>query len=244
MVNITREEIIKYCLIDPFRGKEDLEKGIIRTVGNPKLRFKEDSLRLLRAIRFACRFNFEIEENTFKKIKKMPHYILNISKERWVMELDKILQTVKVGHGLKDLWRSDLFKFMIPELELQSGYDQNSQYHDWNLDVHTIKVVEAVRKDTDDLNMLWAALLHDIAKPFVRNDKVLKTPAEQLAQGRTYKSNYIKHELLGAEIVNRIATHLKWSNERREAVITLIQNHLNDDCPLRKYDNMGKGDSQ
>ena len=232
-------------IIDPFNGGEDLERRLIRAVGNPKQRFKEDPLRILRAVRFASRFNFEIEENTYKKMQKMAPHILDISKERWMMELDKILQSENVGRGLMDLWQSNLFKFMIPELELQSNYDQNSQYHPWKLDVHTLKVVEAVREDTDDLNMLWAALLHDIAKPFVRTDKELKPyPGILKSLGPTMmyetKSNYIRHETLGAEMADRIATHLKWSKERRTAVVSLIKNHLKDDCPLRKYDNMGK----
>ena len=215
-------------IIDPFCGQEDLENGIIRAVGNPKQRFKEDPLRMLRAIRFSCRFNFKIEEKTYKKMQKMAIHILDISKERCVMEIDKILQTKNVGEGLRGLWDSNLFKFMIPELNLQINYNQNSHYHNLLLDVHTIKVVEAVRKDTDDLNMLWAGLLHDMAKPFVRTEHI---------KGH---SNYIGHEILGAELVEKYAKYLKWSKERHIKVRELVLNHLNDDCPLRKYDNLGK----
>lgn len=215
-------------VIDFFGGKEDLEKGIIRAVGHPKQRFKEDPLRMLRTIRFSCRFGFKIEEKTYKKMQGMAIHILDISKERWMMELDKILQSKNVGDGLRDLWNSNLFKFMIPELELQSGYDQNSHYHNLLLDVHTIKVVEAIRKDTDDLNMLWAGLLHDIAKPFVRTKHI-----------KGY-SNYIGHELLGAEMVDKYAKYLNWSKERHKVVRDLVINHLKDESPLRKYDNTGK----
>ena len=133
---------------------------------------------------------------------------------------------------------------MIPELELQKDYDQNSQYHPFNLDAHTIKVVEAVRKDTDDLNLLWAGLLHDIAKPFVRTNKKVKDGTVMIGDKEEdlliTKSNYIGHQILGAEIVNKIAANFKWSNERRKAVVSLVKNHLNEDCPLRKYDNQGK----
>ena len=216
-------------LIDPFGGEEDLFKWrIIKCVGNPKSRFKEDPLRMLRAIRFSCRFNYEIEQKTMEKMMSGAIQILNISKERWMMELDKILQSENVERGLRDLWQSNLFKFMIPELELMNDYDQNSQYHPWKLDAHTIMVVEAIRKETDDLNLLWAGLLHDIAKPFVRTEH------------KKGHSNYIGHEILGAEIVNRIAMHLKWSTERHEKVIELVRHHLEDDCPLRKYDQLGK----
>ncbi len=230
-------------IIDPFCGQEDLEHRLIRAVGNPKQRFKEDPLRILRAVRFAARLNFEIEELTYKKMQKMAIHILDISKERWMMELDKILQSENVERGLMDLWKSNLFKFMIPELELQSNYDQNSAYHPWNLDVHTIKVVEAVRKETDDLNLLWAALLHDIAKPFVRTDKIVLEKTMISSESKRVKSNYIGHQTLGAEMVDRIATNFKWSNERREEVISLVKNHLEDNCPLRKYDNEGKSEN-
>ena len=151
--------------------------------------------------------------------------ILNISKERWMMEMDKMLITDYVGKGLLLLWESGLFRYMIPELDLQFNYDQNSQYHNFKLHQHTIKVVESCPKD---VMLRWTALLHDIAKPFVRTENK-----------RGY-SNYINHELLGAEMVNMIARNLKWSNERRKACVELVRTHLEEDCILRKYDNMAK----
>lgn len=239
----------KVRIIDPFNGQEDLKNKIIRCVNNPKLRFKEDSLRMLRCIRFACRFGFKIEKKTLEKMKKMSVHLLDISKERWMMELDKILQSKNVRLGLELLWEIGAFKWMIPELVLQSNYDQNSQYHNWKLDCHTINVVQAIRNDTDDLNLLWAGLLHDIAKPFVRTDKVTEVNDGDFILGnnpkikpnnKIFKTNYINHEILGAEMVDRIATHLKWSKERREKVVELVRNHLEEDCPLRRYDNLGK----
>ena len=217
-------------IIDPFCGQEDLEAGVIRAVGNPKQRFKEDPLRILRAVRFACRYNFPIEEVTLKKMKSMAVHLLDISKERWNSEIDKILQTTHIKFGLTYLWEANVFKYIIPEIGMQKGYNQNSKYHKLTLDEHTIKVIEAVRKDTDDLNMLWGALLHDISKPFTRTKNI-----------NSGFSNYINHEILGAEMVNRIAKHLNWSKERSESVISLVRNHLNKDCPLREYDNLGKG---
>ncbi len=239
MVDITKEEIIKYCLIDPFGGQQDLEAGAIRAVGHPKQRFKEDPLRILRAVRFACRLGFEIEEETEKKVKKMGIYLLNISKERWMMEMDKILLSKRSGNGLQLLWENELFKFIIPELQMQYNYDQNSEYHKYPLHIHTQKVVEATPVD---LNLRWAALLHDIAKPFVRTDKIIVGAPMLLDEeiGKYTKSNYIGHEKLGADMVLRLATHLNWSNDRRDKVFELVRNHLEDDCPLREYDNMGK----
>lgn len=223
-------------VIDPFGGQQDLEAGVIRAVGHPKQRFKEDPLRILRAVRFACRLGFTIEENTEKKMKLKGIYLLNISKERWMMEMDKILLSEYVGQGLRLLWKNELFKFIIPELQLQFNYDQNSKYHKYLLHIHTKKVVEATPKD---LNLRWAALLHDIAKPFVRTDKPIIIPA--LSDKPVFiKTNYIGHEKLGADMVLRLAIHLKWSNDRRDNVVELVRNHLEDDCPLREYDNMGK----
>lgn len=215
-------------IIDLFGGQEDLEMGVIRAVGSPKQRFKEDPLRILRSIRFACRLGFKIEENTLKQMKKRAIHLLDISKERWMMELDHIIQSNYGFYGLSFLWDCEIFKYIIPELQLQYNYNQNSQYHKYELHEHTKSVLMAVRKDTDDLNMLWAALLHDISKPFVRTEN-----------SKGY-SNYIGHEKLGADMVLRLATHLKWSNERRDNVVELVRNHLNDDCLLRVYDNMGK----
>ena len=212
-------------IIDPFGGVEDIEGGVIRAVGHPKQRFKEDPLRILRAIRFACRFGFKIEEVTFSKMKKMSNHILDISKERWMMEMDKILMSDNVGDGLDYLWIADLFKFMIPELQLQWGYDQNSKYHKFTLEEYTKRVVAATPRDLD---LRWSALLHDIAKPFVRTENP-----------KGY-SNYIGHEKLGADMVLRLSTHLKWSNDRTKAVVELVRNHLEEDCPLREFDNIGK----
>ena len=216
-------------LIDPFNGHADLENSLIKCVGNSKSRFKEDPLRILRAIRFANRFGFSYEEKTAKRMKDMADTLLTISKERWMMEFDAILMSKTPGRGIKDCFNFGIFKWTIPELSLQEDYKQNSQYHHFDLDEHTIKVVEAT---PEDINLRWSALLHDIAKPFVRTDN--------LKAGTVAKSNYISHEKLGAEMVKRIGLHLHWSSERLKAVSELVLNHLQEDCPLREYDNKGK----
>jgi len=216
-------------IIDPYKGQEDLSLGIIRAVGFPKQRFKEDPLRMLRAVRFASRYNFGIEDKTYEKMQKMAIGILDISKERWMMEMDKILMTDNVERGLTYLWDCNLFRYMIPELHLQDGYKQNSKYHNFDLNEHTAKVVACCPKD---INLRWAALLHDIAKPFTRTDKI--------REGKL-KSNYIGHAILGADMVLRIAGHLKWSNERTKSVVNIVRTHLEDDCVLRQYDNESKG---
>jgi len=244
-INAIALRLDNYHLIDPYNGKQDIQDRIIRAVGITKHRFKEDPLRMLRTIRLASKYDFIIHIDTFKKIESGAIQILNISKERWVQELDKLLKTNHVRYGLTLLWKSNLLKYMIPELQLQFNYNQNSQYHNYLLHEHTSLVVENIRKDTDDLNMLWAGLLHDIAKPFVRTDKfsdivpgVISLPYQPII-----KSNYIGHEVLGAELVKKLALYLKWSNDRTEKVYQLVLHHLEDTCPLRKYDNESKTDN-
>jgi tRNA nucleotidyltransferase (CCA-adding enzyme) len=179
---------------------------------------------MLRVARFASQLDFTIEENTEKQTKQFAHKILEVSRERWVLEMDKLLMTSVPSIGLDFLARTKLLNFMFPELSLQVNYNQNSPYHDLELWEHTKIVVD---NTPADINIRWASLLHDIAKPFVRTDK-------------ENRSNYIKHDLLGAEIVEKIARYLKWSNDRRECVKNLVLNHLKDDSPLRQADFIGK----
>jgi tRNA nucleotidyltransferase (CCA-adding enzyme) len=216
-----------YKLIDPFSGAADLGSKILKTVGDSKLRFKEDPLRILRAVRIASKYSLSIEDKTADRISKMASKLLEISKERWVQEIDKILmlENYNLGEGLNRLWFHGIFRYILPELQLQYEYEQNSRYHDFKLHEHTISVVKAT---PSKLDLRWAALLHDIAKPFVRTDN------------KNGHCNYINHEILGADIVERLSKHLNFSNKRREYVVDLVKNHLNEDCELREYDNIGK----
>lgn len=216
-----------YKLIDPFCGLQDLNNKILKTVGDSKIRFKEDPLRVLRAIRIASKYSLNIESKTGDRISKMANKLLEISKERWVDELNKIL-TLEYSNleiGLLFLWEYGIFRYIIPELQLQFEYEQNSKYHDFKLHQHTINVVVAT---PNKLYLRWAALLHDIAKPFVRTEN------------KNGNSNYINHEILGADMVEKLSRHLKFSNEMREYIVDIVKNHLNNDCELREYDNKGK----
>ena len=210
--------------IDPFGGRLDILEHKIRSVGEPKARFKEDPLRLLRCAVFNSRLEFSVDNFLENTAKKMCHKILEVSKERWMMEMDKLLMTEHPQMGLDFLARTRLLNFMFPELALQVNYDQNSPHHSLTLWVHTMVVVSLTPKD---INLRWAALLHDIAKPFTRTE-------------RPDRSNYIKHDLLGAELVLKYASYLKWSNARRDKVKELVFNHLLDGNPLKKPDNDAK----
>ena len=213
-------------ICDPFGGQADLAAGIIRAVGNPKERFREDPLRILRAVRFAARYNFEIEAGTAKRIRSMRFELLQVSRERWVQELDKLLAGPHVKRALRLLMDLGLWTVLIPDLSLQQDYDQNSDYHDFPLFEHTCRVVENV--PAENLDLRWAALLHDLAKPFVPTLN---------KRGRT---NYLHHDTLGASLAEDVARRLKFSNRRRQFVVAAIRDHLQPDSPLKAYDDAGK----
>lgn len=207
--------------VDPFSGRKDLVNRVIRSVGNPALRFNEDPLRMLRAARFAAELNFSVEPKTLRAIARHAYKIMNVSHERWMQELDKLLISDHAEVGLRLLAETDLLKFLLPELRLQVGYDQNSPYHSLKLWEHSVSTMLRVPKDPA---LRWAALLHDVGKPFTRVDK-------------KDRSNYMHHELVGAMIVAGIAKRLRWSNERTHAVITLVRNHMSDSSsPLAQAD--------
>lgn len=212
-------------ILDYFGGRQDLQSGIIRTVGDSKLRFREDPLRILRAIRLAAKLNFAIETKTWQRITKMKWEIFRVSKERWVMEIDRILVSKNVTKGLDLLMESGLLGLVVPELSLQKNYDQNSNYHDFDLWEHTLKVVENVPKE--NLELRWTALLHDIAKPFVRTNK-------------NGKSNYIGHEILGSQMALKTCNYLKFFKVRTNFIVQNILIHLQTDSLLKPFDNAGK----
>jgi tRNA nucleotidyltransferase (CCA-adding enzyme) len=212
-------------LIDPFQGSLDLDKHIIRCVGKASNRFQEDPLRMLRAARFASQLGFYIDAEIIETIKQLNYKILSISKERWVMELDKILLADDVC-GLNFLMMAGLLKYIIPELSLQYNFDQRNPYHNLTLWEHTLLTVYY---NPCDIEIRWAALLHDIAKPFLQTEN------------KKGYCNYIKHDLLGYEFAHKIATYLKWSNQRTKNVANLVLNHMDDNSPLKEADTKAKG---
>lgn len=212
-------------LVDPFHGLADLKEKCLRTVNKPFDRYNEDPLRMLRAARFAAQLNFTVERETKVQARRKAVKLLEISKERWNQELDKLLTADHPGVGLDFLARTNLLRFMLPELALQVGYDQDSPYHELPLWEHTVKTVCLTEKD---LTLRWAALLHDVGKPFVRQ------------KNRRGYSNYADHELVGAELILKIGPYLHWSRERTAAVSTIIRDHLDLESPLHEADSAAR----
>lgn len=212
-------------LEDPFDGRSDLEAGVLRAPGSARRRIRDDILRILRAARFESELGFSADEELREAMARYAHRLPGVAKERCALELDRMLAGTYPTRGVRLLAETGALVWVLPELALQVGYDQNSPYHDRDLFEHTLAVVEGV--DPGDLELRWAALLHDVGKPYVRIEK-------------TGRSTYVHHESLGAEIVDRVAASLKWSRARHARVRELVAEHMVPGSSLRTADDSAK----
>ena len=184
-------------LLDPFNGTKDLNDKIIRTPLNPDITYSDDPLRMMRAIRFATQLNFTIEEQSLKAITKNKHRIEIITKERIVVELNKILESDTPSIGFLLIEKTGLLTYILPELTALKGIDEvEGKRHKDNF-YHTLEVVDNIAKTTDDLWLRWAALLHDIGK----------APTKKFSKkiGWTFHA----HEFEGSKMVYRLFKRLK-----------------------------------
>lgn len=195
-------------LADPFRGREDLEKKVLRAVGDPRTRFREDPLRILRGIRFAVRFHLNVDPETEQAMLEEAPLMENLARERVYDELCKLLPLV----GAEDLIRfAPILAAVIPELGPMIGFDQRSPHHAYDLFTHTAHVVEEV---PPELTLRWAALLHDVGKvPCFTTDE-------------TGRGHFYGHAEVGAELADGILRRLKAPNALREDVVALICGHM------------------
>ena len=148
-------------LLDFFCGKRDIRQGIIRCVGNAETRFKEDALRMLRAVRFKAQLGFTLEDKTAQAIKKCAVLIKKVSRERILDELNKILLSDNPD-TIRDLHTFGLLKFILPELDRCFGEPQKNKYHIYDVGEH---IMQTVKNTPKDLILRWAAVLHDTGKP-------------------------------------------------------------------------------
>lgn len=184
-------------LLDPFDGLLDLERKIIRTPLQPSITYSDDPLRMLRAIRFATQLGFEITLGSLQAIVENKERIKIVSKERIVVEINKILMTKKPSVGLALLHKTQLLPYIFPELMALQGIEEiEGQRHKDNF-WHTLEVVDNIAKTTDNLWLRWAALLHDIGKaPTKKFDKKI---------GWTFHG----HEFVGNKMVYRLFKRLR-----------------------------------
>lgn len=202
-------------VIDPFDGLTDLDEGIIRTPLDPGKTFSDDPLRMMRAIRFATQLDFKIEENTFDGIKNNKSRIEIISAERISTELNKIILSPKPSIGFNLLSDSGLLNYILPELENLRGVEYKGNIGHKDNYYHTLKVLDNLSEESDDLWLRWSAILHDIAKP------ATKRFSEQ--QGWTFHG----HEVVGERMVPGIFKRLRLPlDQKMKFVQKMVRLHL------------------
>lgn len=210
-INAIAYEPIEMLLIDPHHGCEDIDKKLIRAVGNPIDRFIEDGLRILRAIRFASVLDFDIEEKTIKAIPDSIQTFRKVSKERIREEFIKIINSQFNLKGLGLLEKTGLLKEIFPQFQATVNCSQN-QYHSYTVWEHSLFTLKFC--DKDDYLLKMAAFFHDIGKPIVK-------------KWDEKKGDYIfyDHEKIGSSIVEKWLHDYKFSNSEIETVTHLIKNH-------------------
>ncbi|MBD3300618.1 MAG: HD domain-containing protein [Candidatus Moranbacteria bacterium] len=197
-------------IIDPFKGQSDLKNQIIRSVKNPDQRFREDALRLIRAVRFANELNFKIDPPTYASIIKNSGLLQKISKERIKEEFNKIILSKTPAEGIELLRKTGLLKQIIPELTNTLGVKQNLHHQRTVYDhiLHTLRNCKSKK-----LSVRLAALFHDIAKP-------------QTKRGHGPKSTFYNHEYASAKMVRRILKRLRYSEKIIKHTSLLVKNHM------------------
>ncbi|MGE5425944.1 MAG: CCA tRNA nucleotidyltransferase [Bacillota bacterium] len=199
-----------FSLVDLFGGLKDIRKKVIRAVGEPADRFKEDALRMMRAIRFCAQLGFELEPKTQRAIVKLAGSLKFVAKERIRDEFVKILSAEKPDEGILALHEAKLLQYIMPELEQGVGVRQN-HHHIYPVFKHNILSLRHC--PSQEWQVRLAALLHDVGKP----------KARKLISG---KVTFYNHEYIGAKMTDKIMFRLRFKTEDRERVVNLVRNHM------------------
>jgi poly(A) polymerase len=198
-------------ILDFVGGRQDLDSQIIRAIGDAEARFREDHLRLLRAVRFAARLGFRIDPSTFHAIQKMAPEVRTVAPERVRDELTRILTEGSASRGFQMLDASGLLEQVLPEVCSMKGVEQPPEFHpEGDVWVHTLLLLEKLDRPTPTL--AWGALLHDVGKPstFQMADRI----------------RFNGHVEAGVEIARHIMNRLRFSREDADQILALIGNHM------------------
>src|SRR5713101_2989091 len=203
-------------VLDYVDGQADLKAKVIRAIGEPDRRFKEDKLRMMRAVRFAARFGFEIEAETFRAIRRHVAEIHQVSPERLREELTKMLTEGAARQAFELLDETWLLQQVLPEIGAMKGVEQPPQYHpEGDVWIHTRMMLEGLPKDTSP-TLAWGALLHDVGKP----------PTFQSAAETGDRIRFNNHVGVGVRMAESICKRLRFSNEDTEQILALVDNHM------------------
>ena len=216
-----RDFTINGMLLDPVSGKvldfvdgrDDLAAGIVRTIGDPEKRFAEDKLRMLRAVRFAARFGYQIDAATFEAIHKLAPRIEVVSRERVRDELTRMLTEGHARRAFLMLDESSLLQEVLPEISAMKGVAQPPEFHpEGDVFVHTMLLLENLPNPCP-LTLAWGALLHDVGKP----------TTFRVAPDRIRFDGHVE---VGVKIAEEICRRMRFSNEETEQILALVDNHM------------------
>jgi poly(A) polymerase len=216
-----RDFTMNGILLDPIRGevldfvggRKDLAAGIVRAIGDPEIRFAEDKLRMLRAVRFAARFEYTIESATFTAIKKLAEQIQVVSRERVRDELTRILREGHARRGFLLLDEGGLLKHVLPEISAMKGVEQPPQFHpEGDVFMHTLLLLDNLPNPCPP-TLAWGALLHDVGKP----------PTFRLAPDRIRFDNHVE---VGVKMAEEICRQLRFSSPDTAQILALVKNHM------------------
>jgi poly(A) polymerase/tRNA nucleotidyltransferase (CCA-adding enzyme) len=200
--------------VDPYKGHDDLTAKVLRAVGNPNERFREDALRMMRAIRLGAELGFGIEQETFEALTENAHLLKNISKERIRDEFVKTLMSSRPMEALLHMKQTGLLTYVLPDLERGIGIDQN-QAHSYTVFEHNLRTLQHSADKNWPLDVRLSALLHDISKPESRR----KHPV-------TGDWTFYGHEVVGSRVTRKILQDLRFSQETVEKVVKMVRWHM------------------
>jgi poly(A) polymerase len=200
-------------VLDYVGGRKDLEAGIIRCIGDPERRFGEDKLRMLRAVRFAARFEYSIGLATLSAIQKLAPQIEVVSRERVRDELTRMLTESHARRAFLLLDESGLLQHVLPEISAMKGVQQPAEFHpEGDVFVHTLLLLDNLPQPCP-LTLAWGALLHDVGKP----------ATFRVAPDRIRFDNHVE---VGVKIAEKVCRRLRFSNDETEQILALVDNHM------------------